>query len=365
MNCKLECCISSGLILILCHSLLLRKCQRAELSSILSRMVDLKTKMENWWTTLSIGPLNRRSLHLRLEFCLVRMFIGRPFLFSRVGVPLASSVSPEGIAGVKKSTTNSTGHHGSEANTRSSRTLLMADTCVQAALEVIEIASSMRENGIGIAKSSYLEYTSCRASLLALIAYCIQNQTNEHHHALQEGLGIIREMTSTGNSARYEVLLIETLEKSIQRLHFFQGEKRTQDTIKQEPTTGYSSFRQWSSGWKSGVALNKQTGSSGQLSTNVDEQEDSSSKRWPSSIEQTEWSTGNTDRGSAFVSLDIEPPNVVDLQSSTSSTCFALDGLHSSPDFYGHVEQQIMEGFLAVPEYEFSFSNDFNNQQSG
>jgi hypothetical protein len=330
-------------------------------------MVDLKNEMAKWWTTLSIGPLNRRSLHLRLEFCLVRMFMGRPFLFSRGGAPPASSVSPENIPGVKNSTINSSGRHGPETNTRSSRTLMLADTCVQAALEVIEIASSMPENGIGIAKSSYLEYTSCRVSLLALIAYCIQNQTNEHHHALQKGLGIIREMTSSGNSARYEVLLIETLEKSIQRLHFFQGEKRARENTQQESTAGYNNFRQWTSGWKTGVTSNQQNDSLTQLSPNAGRPEDSSGPEWSPDIEQTGWSPGNTTRGPALVSLDSGgSTDVMELQPSTSATFFGLEGLNSSPDFYGHVEQQIMEGFLAVPEYEFNFSNDFHNdQQSG
>ncbi|KAK5045702.1 hypothetical protein LTR84_009071 [Exophiala bonariae] len=346
--------------------LLLRKCQRSELSSILSRMVDLTNEMTKWWTTLSIGPLNRRSLHLRLEFCLVRMFIGRPFLFSRAGAPPASSVSPENTQGAKNSTMNSIGRLGSETNTRSSRTLMLADVCVQAALEVMEILSSMPENGIGVAKSSYLEYTSCRISLLALIAYCIQNQTNEHYHTLQKGLGIIREMTSTGNTARYEVLLIETLEKSIQRLHFFQGEMRTRETTRQASTAGYDSFRQWTSGWNTRVTSNQQNDSLAQISRKMDRRGDSSGTEWPTDIEQTGWSPDNTTRGPAFISLDSEATDVIGLQPSTSATFLGLEGLNSSPDFYGHVEQQIMEGFLAVPEYEFNFSNDFNdNQQSG
>lgn len=79
----------------------------------------------------------------------------------------------------------------------------------------------MRTGGMGLAKSSYIEYSSCRASLSVLIAYSMYYRTNEFSNTLQSGLDAIREMASVGDAARSEVCLLEPLEAALRRLHDF------------------------------------------------------------------------------------------------------------------------------------------------
>lgn len=333
-------------------------------------MLELAGEMKKWWDSLLVGSTNRPSLHLRLEHCLIRMFVGRPFLFSRAGAGITPSATSDSGTGLQQSTGTSATKASAENNTRSSRTSILVNDCVQAALEVIEIGRSMRENGIGIAKSSYIEYSSCRASLLVLIAYCIQNQTDEYYHSLQQGLDIIREMSATGNSARYEVLLIETLEKAIKRLHFFSGEVQTHEAVGLECTTGYNSFKQWSSMWKTNVAPGSQSNTSQQPLSNLDRQEAPSGAQWHTDEGQPEWApqaitsnNNNNNTGSALGFLETDSTGLGHLQSAAGSAFFGLESINPTSDLYTHPERQIMETFLAVPEYEFPFSNGFNGSQ--
>lgn len=347
--------------------LLLRKCQKSELPSILSRVLELKGEMKKWWDSLSVGSATRPSLHLRLEYCLVRMFVGRPFLFSRAGAGITPSAASEGGTGPQQPSTTPGNKSGSENNPRPSRKSSLVDDCVQGALEAIEIGRSLRESGIGVAKSSYIEYSSCRASLLVLIAYCIQNQTDEHYHSLEKGLEIIREMSATGDSARYEVLLIETLEHAIKRLHFFSGEQQTQEATGQESTTGYDSFKQWSSSWKTNIAAGSESNTGQQRSSNLDGQVESSEINWHIDEGQPDWTarsmSANTGTGPVLDFLDADPTGLGHLQSAAGSAFFGLESINPSSDLYAHPERQLMESFLAVPEYQFHFSNGFNGSQ--
>ena len=350
------------------HSrLLLRKCQKTELPGILSRVLDLKGEMKKWWDSLSIVSATRPSLHLRLEYCLVRMFVGRPFLFSRAGAGITPSAASEGGTGAEKSNTTPGNKSASESNTRPSRKSSLVDDCVQGALEVIEIGRSLRDMGIGVAKSSYIEYSSCRASLLVLIAYCIQNQTDEHYQALERGLEIIREMSATGDSARYEVLLIETLEHAIKRLHFFSGEQQPQEVVGQESTTGYDSFKQWSSSWKTNVAAGSRSNPIQQRSASLDGQVESSEMNWHIDEGQPEWTarsmSANTGTGPGLDFLDADSTGLGHLQSAAGSAFFGLENMNPASDLFTHPERQLMESFLAVPEYQFPFSQGFNGGQ--
>lgn len=326
-------------------------------------MLQLKGEMKTWWDSLSVGSATRPSLHLRLEYCLVRMFVGRPFLFSRAGAGTTPSATSESGTGLQQPTTTSGTKPGAENITRPSRTSILVDDCVQAALEVIEIGRSMRENGLGVAKSSYIEYSSCRASLLVLIAYCIQNQTDEYYHSLQKGLDIIREMSATGDSAKYEVLLIETLERAIERLHFFNKEMQTRENIGLESTTGYDSFKQWGSS----VATGSQSNTFQQPLSNLDRREEWPGASWHTDEGHSEWMaqaiTSNTSTGPALGFLEADPTGLGHLQSVAGSAFFGLESIDPASEAYAPPERQLMESFLAVPDYHFPFSNGFNGGQ--
>ncbi|KAL5119245.1 hypothetical protein ACEQ8H_002732 [Pleosporales sp. CAS-2024a] len=116
---------------------------------------------------------------------------------------------------------------------------------ISAAEEVIDICHDMRTNGEGLARSSYAEYSSCRASLLALIAHSVCCRTNEHSITLRKGLDAIREMASVGESAQSEVSLLESLDEALHRVYAFDGDHDSSTIEDDLNQSGYEGLLKW------------------------------------------------------------------------------------------------------------------------
>lgn len=213
-----------------------------------------KNELEAWWATLPEEVRGGRSqseaqfrsaMHNQLEYCLLRMFIGRPFLLGR-NIPGPEPNSSESSREGKSSTDG--------IQKRNADRQHLVECCIRTAKEALDICKSLRDNGPGLARASYIEYSSCRAALLVLIAYSIQNQTNPFRQHLRGGLDMIREMSTSGDSARSEVRLIETLESALVRLHLFNtqrhGEGETTSLAQGGSASGYENLKQWESLWK-------------------------------------------------------------------------------------------------------------------
>lgn len=225
----------------------LRTCEKSEVRTILNRIKLMKTNFQGRWsppqrdvplvsTSSQVEQLKSRAeIHARLECCLLHMFIGRPFILAhrqvRAGIVVPSP---------------SKASRATAPEPHAQWTFLVQD-CVAAAKEVISLCHTLQTGRMGLAKSSYTEYSSCRASLLVLIAYSTCYRTNEFASTLQRGLDAIREMASVGDSARSEVSLLETLEAALHRLRVF-------DPLPEPPTdTGgnssaeesYAGFLNW------------------------------------------------------------------------------------------------------------------------
>ncbi|CAG8030175.1 unnamed protein product [Penicillium olsonii] len=227
---------------------LLRNCHKDEASRIVARLVTRKGGLTNWWNSLPKDVLDidtqepkqvRSVMHLRLDYCLVRMFVGRPFLLKKdKSASNASSPAHSDPIGELNS-------RASDRDQISGRDDLI-DTCVEAATEALGICQHLRDSGIGLARASYIEYSSCRASLLVLIAYSIQNFSEKFRKPLCGGLDMIREMSAAGESARSEVSLIESLERALARLHAGLQTPRPEST-QSLPVSDYEAFRNWGS----------------------------------------------------------------------------------------------------------------------
>ncbi|KAI2990716.1 transcriptional regulator family: Fungal Specific TF [Aspergillus niger] len=216
----------------------LRHAQPAGLPVVIGQLIARKESWDRWWAgqsdalVNSIQPghqPNRAVMHLCLESCLLRMFIGRPFLL-RKDTPSHPNANPQ-------SSSEETYFQPSD------RDSLIGD-CIQAAQEALGICRQLRDHGSGLARASYLEYSACRAALLVLIAFSVQNLSDALRQPMREGLVLLREMSAAGDSARSEVSLLEALERSLARLH----------TVAQRPepaaeSTGlvsdYEAFRNW------------------------------------------------------------------------------------------------------------------------
>jgi hypothetical protein len=227
-----------------------RNYQKHDVPSLSARLITIKTELATWWSSLAIlqektdqhsHPAHHRStMHLRLEFCLIRMFVGRPFMFGGQSARLDSNSPPSVFASQAPTAANG------EMRIPSRQQLV--EDCVQAAKEALEICSSLCYSGHGLARGSYIEYSSCRASLLVLIGYSVQNQSNQFQTVVHDGLVMIRNMSAAGESARSEIAFIEALERSLKS-------RDDGNTLAPGSTnSGYDSFKHWEWIWKNGGA---------------------------------------------------------------------------------------------------------------
>ncbi|KAL7763896.1 hypothetical protein ACKLNR_007254 [Fusarium oxysporum f. sp. zingiberi] len=225
---------------------ILRNCRKREIVTIVSRLVAKKDGLTTWWQSLPPDAIDaneqptmtqsRSAMHLRLDYCLVRMFVGRPFLLKKETKDSATSPSvPENSPGTNER---------SASKLVSSREELISD-CIKAATEALDICQQLRSSGMGLARASYSEYSACRASLLVLIAYSIRNLSDQFRKSLCEGLDMIREMSAAGESARSEISLIESLERALARLHAGARPNDVGSHNQAYSDSAYEAFRSW------------------------------------------------------------------------------------------------------------------------
>jgi hypothetical protein len=178
----------------------------------------------------------RAKVHGRLECCLLHMFIGRPFILAH------RQTRPSRKCGH----TDAGGHIVDPTSLAAyGQWDFLIQDAILAAEEVISICQDLRSCGMGLARSSYAEYSSCRASLLVLIAHSVCCRTNEHSGTLRKGLDAIREMASVGESAQSEVSLLETLEDALHRIHSFDNEESTTTIEIDRSQNGYEGLFNW------------------------------------------------------------------------------------------------------------------------
>ena len=219
---------------------LLRKCEKSKQPEHLERLFTKRKQLIEWWTTLPeetecrdlnpSSPLFRCNVHLKLDYCLTRIFIGRPFLFSNV----------KGV--------NPTSAQKGSAPRYKSRSILVTD-CVEAALEIVDLCRLLRDE-TGLARASYTEFSSCRAALLVILAQSLTKRTERLRNALSQGMGLIKIMSMGVGMTRSAVNVIEALERAIRRLDEWsetQAQSR-QDTV----DSGYERFKNWEMLWKTG-----------------------------------------------------------------------------------------------------------------
>lgn len=230
----------------------------------LSRLVDLKNDLHKWWDALpdsvcrkdsvpssssSQSSVKRSEMHLRLEYCLVRMFTGRPFIFLRVPSRsnASSSSSPAEQAHLQRP--------ASSPRKTDSRSILVAD-CVEAALTIVDTCKIIR-NSIGLARASYTEFSACRAALLVIITQCLQGKTDRLRQSLKDGVAMIKVMSAGGESARSEASLIEVLERAIARL-----DAPEDANLNSGAENDYARFKKWEMLWKNDSPSSGQAGNS-------------------------------------------------------------------------------------------------------
>ncbi|KAL4899896.1 fungal-specific transcription factor domain-containing protein [Aspergillus multicolor] len=327
----------------LCQEMfLLRTCPKRERLAILSRLINGKADLEAWWKTLPDEmhkPLPsqhthfRARIHLRLEYCLISMFIGRPLLLNRTSSRSAPT-SPE----TSNSGCNPEDAGANNADNQTRYRLPLVNSCIESAKEALRLCGILRNNGPGLARASYIEYSSCRASLLVLIARSIQDQSSEFRHELREGLDMVREMAASGESARSEVALLESLERALGRLQCANNSTENSERPETQPASDYEGFKNWETMWKSGSSLLPE----GDVGLPSSQWTPPSGAHWGHSFTQ------RMQTGPCSSTLD-HNENLLDIHSPHSFDALPLDNgdLHMNP------ELRFLQEFLAIPGYRF------------
>ncbi|EAL88730.1 hypothetical protein KXW98_009021 [Aspergillus fumigatus] len=222
----------------------LRKSRKGQQQDCLERLLSLRKSLLDWWATLPeetdcrdlnpSGPLFRSNVHLKLDYCLTRIFIGRPFLFSNM-----KSTNPAGFQGPPFKATPGLSKNWST---------LVTD-CVEAALEIIDLCRLLRDE-TGLARASFTEFSSCRAALLVILAQSLTKRTERLREALEKGMALIKIMSMGVGSARSAVSVIEALERAIRRLEEWSESQAQRNAGVVE--SAYDRFKNWEMLWKTG-----------------------------------------------------------------------------------------------------------------
>lgn len=252
---------------------LLRRCPKNLQPTYFERIVDICQSLRAWWSSLPAdvqssspsSPLFRSNVHLKLCLHLNDIFVGRPFIFSQ-----ASGASPAAMSSTSTARrTDTTGSPtvdkipSSPSQDRPRNRAALVSRAVEAAMSVIDLLRTLHET-TGLARSSYTEFSSCRAALLVMLAQSVNGpQPPELRAAIDHGMTLIRRMAAGSASTQSETSVIEALEIAVRRLQDVPnacgeaGEGAGEDEAGRREhrgqtdagKSGYERFREWASLW--------------------------------------------------------------------------------------------------------------------
>jgi len=140
-------------------------------------MVQLKERLRNYWHSLSEDtfcrdltpgkPLFRSNLNLFLTYNLVHILIGRSFILDELNINTKDTPSAEWTK---------------------LRSELVND-CINSAVTTVHLCQTLHDES-SLSKSSYTEFSSCCAAVLALVAKCVSDKSQFHDHQPAKQMGI-------------------------------------------------------------------------------------------------------------------------------------------------------------------------------
>ncbi|KAK7423666.1 hypothetical protein QQX98_000856 [Neonectria punicea] len=207
--------------------LLLRNADKTRRGSLWKHLLKLKERLTSYWESLPEDtvcrdldperPLFRSNIHLALTYHLVHIFIGRSFIFKETGLRAGEPGTAE-WPGVRDE---------------------LIDDCVKSAMSTIDLCQLLQDEA-GLSKSSYTEFTSCYAAVLAIVGKRIFITSPKLEDASRRGLELLKNMSAGIFSKGSEKRGLEVLEMAVQRLD---GTNRDNPASSNE--NGYAEFRNW------------------------------------------------------------------------------------------------------------------------
>jgi hypothetical protein len=191
-------------------------------------ITQLKARLRSYWQSLSEEtfcrdltpgkPLFRSNIHLFLTYNLVHILIGRSFILDELNINTKDTPSAEWTKLRKE----------------------LVNDCVDSAVTTIHLCQTLHDES-SLSKSSYTEFSSCCAAVLALVAKCVSDRSNSCKDACKKGMELLREISTGVFSTSGEKRTVEGLEIAFDRLNHAKG----RDSTGKLDEDGYLQFRNW------------------------------------------------------------------------------------------------------------------------
>lgn len=207
----------------------LQRCPPRLRGESLQRALTSKRSAEKWWEEQSISrtPVMsqcRRSAQLHLYYHISLVYLCRPFILSRSYAKQPPTSASQTAGPLDK----------------------LAEDAVTSACQLVDILTIL-DSTIGLARASYIEFSSCRAAAMVILAASLTNKTEEL--ALKRSLAItmINKMALTIAASQSDASLLTAIDASIRRMD---EDKATpsRDTTSLSTETEqakYDTFKKW------------------------------------------------------------------------------------------------------------------------
>ncbi|KAM0348338.1 hypothetical protein ACHAPU_004306 [Fusarium lateritium] len=192
-------------------------------------ITQLRERLRRYWQSLSEEtfcrdlspgkPLFRSNVHLALTYHLNHVLIGRSFILDKLNTNIKETSDTEWPKLRKK----------------------LIDDCTNSAVAIIHLCQTLQDQS-SLSKSSYTEFSSCCAAVLALVARYISDKNNESKDACKKGMELLRGISTGVFSTSGEKRTVESLEAAFDRLNH---EPKGQDKSNTLDQDGYLQFRNW------------------------------------------------------------------------------------------------------------------------
>jgi len=203
--------------------LALKNSDKTQRVKAFQNIIKVKERLQTYWHSLpdetycrdltSGSPLFRSNIHLALSYHLVHISIGRSFIFDESNIKTKDAE----WLGLRKE---------------------LVDDCVASAIAVIDLCQILQDKG-SLSKSSYTEFSSCCAAVLALVAKAVSDKSGQLQDVSKRGMELLRNMSTGVFSTSCEKRAVEGLEAAFNRLNHKEDESAKCDEA------GYMQFRNW------------------------------------------------------------------------------------------------------------------------
>ncbi|KAF9762528.1 hypothetical protein IL306_003411 [Fusarium sp. DS 682] len=191
-------------------------------------ITQLKERLRSYWQSLSEEtfcrdltpgkPLFRSNVHLFLTYHLIHILIGRSFILDELNINTKDAPSAEWTK-LRKDLVND---------------------CIDSAVTTVHLCQTLHDES-SLSKSSYTEFSSCCAAVLALVAKCVSNRNSSCKDACKKGMELLRRISTGVFSTSGEKRTVEGLEIAFDRLDHAK-ERHIAGKLDED---GYLQFRNW------------------------------------------------------------------------------------------------------------------------